>query len=222
MSLAQGELDFLLRLAHAGENAGARVAARGDDAPQFAGADDVEAAAQIGQDAQDGQIGIGLDGEADAVVQGAERGFQAGKMVGQRAPGIDIKGRAVFFGQRADRNSLAKEPAIPVTKRMHVLWLSLPVRVIKQNFGSFQRPAAVFFDGFINPGHECARLRKRENNPRVSTDVLEAEFPILPILQPALRRQIAADGNFQTASETPSKCCLPLIQTRPCSLPCGG
>ena len=47
--LPQREFNFRLRFAHAGKNALARVAARRDDAPQFAAADDVEAAAEIRQ-----------------------------------------------------------------------------------------------------------------------------------------------------------------------------
>ena len=75
----------VLALAHAGEDAGAGVAAGGQHALQFSAADDVEAAAQIGQGAEDGQIGIGLHGEADAVVQRAEGGIQTGEMTGEGA-----------------------------------------------------------------------------------------------------------------------------------------
>ena len=67
-ALPQGELDLAFRLAHAGKGAAARVAAGRDHPLQLAAADDVEAAAQPGQRAQHGQVGVGLHGEADQVV----------------------------------------------------------------------------------------------------------------------------------------------------------
>ena len=64
----EGELDFAFRLAHARKGASARVAAGRDHPLQFASADDVEPAAQPGQRAQDGLVGVGFDGEADHAV----------------------------------------------------------------------------------------------------------------------------------------------------------
>ena len=116
---AQSELDLPLRLADARENAGLRAAAGGDDPAQFAFADDVEAGAQIGQDAQNGQVGIRLDGEADAVVQRPQGAVEAPEMAGQRLLRINVKGRAVLFGQRLHGDSFAEKFAVPVMKRMH-------------------------------------------------------------------------------------------------------
>ena len=116
---AQCELDLALRFADARENAGLRGAAGGDDPAQFAFAHDVEAGAEIGQDAQDGQVRIRFDGEADPVVQGAQSAVEAPEMALQRLLRINVKGRAVLFGQRLHGSSFAEEFAVPVMKRMH-------------------------------------------------------------------------------------------------------
>ena len=63
--------------------------------------------------------------------RGRQRGLQPGKMIRQRAARIDIEGRAVFFGERAHRNPFAKEPPVPVTKRMHGPCIRLKDEMIK-------------------------------------------------------------------------------------------
>ncbi len=54
--LPQREFDFAFRLSNARKNAFARVAARRDDALQFAAAHNVEARAEIRQRPQNGKI----------------------------------------------------------------------------------------------------------------------------------------------------------------------
>src|ERR1035438_7907826 len=61
---------------------------------------------------------------------------------------------------------------------------------------SFQRPAAVVLNGFINLRHQLARLRQRKNNSCITANILEGKLSFLSILQPALCGQIAADGEF--------------------------
>ena len=106
--LPQGEFNFLFRLAHAGEDAAARVAAGGDDALQVAGADDVEAAAGIGEHAEHGEVRVGFDGVANQVVHRRQRGIQLLEMVGQRVLGIDVKRRAEFFGERVNAHTFTE------------------------------------------------------------------------------------------------------------------
>src|SRR5207244_2165095 len=83
-STAERKFDFTLRLADTGENAFLRRTARRQNATQFAFADDVEAAAQLCQSADDGGVGVGLDGEADQVIERRQDLVEPLKMIGQR------------------------------------------------------------------------------------------------------------------------------------------
>ncbi len=58
--LAQGELDFRFAFAHTGEGTFGGVAARRDNALELAAADNVKAAAEPGEGAQDGEVGVGF------------------------------------------------------------------------------------------------------------------------------------------------------------------
>ena len=118
-ALPQGELDFAFRLAHAGEGASARVAAGRHHPLQLAAADDVESAAEPGQHAQHGQVGVGLDGEADQVVHAGQGPVQVLEMLGQRVLRIDVKGRAEPPRERLDGDAFAVKPVAGITKVMH-------------------------------------------------------------------------------------------------------
>ena len=114
----------------------ARVAARRDDAPQFAGADDVEAAAEIGQRPQDGEVGIRLSWRNKSRwSSGARARLEFLKMIRQRALRIDVKRRAEFFGERVDGDAFAKQIFADVTKIVHR-------RECKGRGGKFQHPSA--------------------------------------------------------------------------------
>ena len=118
-TLPQGEFNFGLRFADAGEDALARVAARRDDALQFAAADDVEAAAEIRQRAQYGQIGIGFDGETDEVIHRRHGRIEFLEMLGQRALRINVKRRAEFAARATQPRRLRKKPFANITKIVH-------------------------------------------------------------------------------------------------------
>ena len=49
------------------------------------------------------------------------------------------------------------------------------------------------FDNLIDVRHNAARLRERGTHTAVMGDLIERKFAVLPILQPFLRRTIAAD-----------------------------
>ena len=95
------------------------IAARRNDALQFAAADDVKTAAEIGEHAQHGEVGVGLHREAHEVIERRERAVQLLKMVGQRALRIDVERRAKFFGQRFDGNTFAIQLFSAVMKSVH-------------------------------------------------------------------------------------------------------
>ena len=117
--LPEGEFDFALRLAHAGERALAGVAAGRHHPLQLAPADDVESAAQLRQHAQDGLVGVGLNGEADQVLHAGQGPVQVLEMLRQRVLRIDVEGRAESSRERLDGHALAVEPIAGVMKVMH-------------------------------------------------------------------------------------------------------
>ena len=77
--------NFTFGLADAREDAFARVAARRDDALQLARAHDVKTRAQIGERAQDGEVGVRLHRKADEVIHRRERAVKLLEMIRQRA-----------------------------------------------------------------------------------------------------------------------------------------
>ena len=118
-ALPQGELDFAFGLAHAGKGALARVAAGRHDPLQFAAAHDVESAAEPGQHPQDGLVRVGLDREADQVVQAGQRAIQVLEMLRQSMLRIDVKRRAKAPRQGLDGDPFAAQALAEVTKVMH-------------------------------------------------------------------------------------------------------
>ena len=118
-ALAQRELDLLLRLAHAREDAMARVAARRDDAAQFPAADHVEAAAHVGQRAHDGHVRVGLHRVADEVIERGESLIELAEMILQRVLGINVERRAETFHQRLDGGAFAIQLSTDETKIVH-------------------------------------------------------------------------------------------------------
>ena len=117
--LPQRKFNFVLRFSHARENAPARVAARRHDPPQFAPAHDVEAAAEVGERAQDGKIGIGFDREANEMLHRRHGAVELLKMVRQRALRIDVKRRAEPARERFHGDTFAEQFFADVTKIMH-------------------------------------------------------------------------------------------------------
>ncbi len=72
----QREVDFGHRLADPGENHSGRVAPGADDPLQLSAGDDVETGAELGEQPQNGEVGIRFDGIADFRVERRERVFE--------------------------------------------------------------------------------------------------------------------------------------------------
>ena len=122
-AFAQGEGDFVGGFAHAGEYAFFRVPARGNGALDFAAADGVKATAQIGERAQDAEVGIGFHRKTNQMIQRRERVAEFGEVVSERFGGVNVERRAMLLGERGNGNALAMEPTVDVTKIVHArLW----------------------------------------------------------------------------------------------------
>jgi hypothetical protein len=81
-------------------------------AGEFAAADEVEAGAALGEQVEDGEVGVGLDRVADQVVERRERGGEAVEVVRDRGGGVDVERRAVFIGELGEGNALGEEFAL--------------------------------------------------------------------------------------------------------------
>ena len=113
----QGLADLVARLAHAREHDLARVAAGCDDPRQLAARHHVEAGPQLGKQSQDGQVGIGLHGKADA---GVTPGQGLGKALPGRLdglPAVDVEGRAVFAGQCQQTETTRQQLALGIARQ---------------------------------------------------------------------------------------------------------
>ena len=140
-ALAQGVLDFRPGFADAGERAALGFAAGLEDAEKLARRDDVEAGAFAGEEIEDGEVAVGLDGVADEVVHAVERRVEAAEMVADRPRAVDVEGRAVFGGERGEIDALAAELAGVVVERVHG----------RGNYRSFSSRPAIFIDLRSNP-----------------------------------------------------------------------
>ena len=69
------------------------------DALEFAAGDDVEACSLLGQEAEDGEGGVGFDGVADGVGASGEGLLEELEALGDLRGGVDVERRAVFFGE---------------------------------------------------------------------------------------------------------------------------
>ena len=93
------ELDFRPRFCPRLKKWFRRVAARRQNARQFAAGDDVETAAQRGEVFDDAQIAVGFNGVADERGKRGKRGLVVFKCVSQRGLAVHIKRCAEFFGK---------------------------------------------------------------------------------------------------------------------------
>src|SRR5580658_5901953 len=129
--LPQGKFNFRFGLRDTSENAFPRVAARGNDTPQFTCADDVEGTAQTGKRSQYGEIGIRLHGEADPMIQGREGAVEFLKMVRQGVLRVDVQGCAEFFGEPGDGDAFTKQIFPGITEIVH--WVSVKGQGLNSN-----------------------------------------------------------------------------------------
>ena len=112
----QGPGHFRFGLADAGEDHLAGLGAGRQDPFQFAAGNDVETGAKAGEEAENAQVGVGLDGVAD---QAAGTGGMGGQGIAELAvggfqggPGIDVGGRAEPGGDAAQGNGFGVQDAV--------------------------------------------------------------------------------------------------------------
>lgn len=73
----------------------------------------------VREDAEDGEVGVGFNGEADLVVEGCEGLGQGLGVVGEGGLGVDVEWGAEFFGEGFDGDLFAIEPVVLVSEMMH-------------------------------------------------------------------------------------------------------
>ena len=90
------------------------------DTLEFSAGDDVEACALFGEEAEDGERGVGFDGVADGVGAGfgaAREGLlEELEALGDLLGGVDVEGRAVFSGEAGKVDSVTVEGAVAIDK----------------------------------------------------------------------------------------------------------
>src|SRR5207247_8832556 len=118
-SPAQRDVDVLVGLADAREEALPGVTTGGDDAAQLALADHIVATAQIGQRAHDRRVGVRLDGKANEMGQRRQSLLELLKVIGQGVLGIDVERGAELLDERCDRYPFAEELPTNVVEIMH-------------------------------------------------------------------------------------------------------
>jgi hypothetical protein len=87
-------VDFPRLFADAGEDDLAGGDPGGQGAVELPAGDDVGAAALVGEEAEDGQIGIGLDGEGGQMGEPREGAVEGPEMLPERPLAVDIARRA--------------------------------------------------------------------------------------------------------------------------------
>ncbi len=115
-----GERRFHLRrgLADPGKDDALGRHAGGERAAQLAFRDDVGAGAEAGEQAQHGEVGIGLDRIADERPLGAERAGKAAILSGEGRGRIDIEGRADRRRDASERDLLGVELAAAIGEEL--------------------------------------------------------------------------------------------------------
>ena len=111
--------DFRGGFADARKNDLRRIASGPEDAEQFAAGDDIEARAFGCQQAQHGEISVGLDRVADRVRLLPERLIVGAEILTNRGGGIDVAGSPGAGGNFRERHSIAVERALRVVECMH-------------------------------------------------------------------------------------------------------
>ena len=110
---AQRFANLLARLAHAGKDDAVAGNAGALQAVEFAAGNNVEAAAQTCQQAQDGKIRIGLHRVADRVRQASEGAIQHAIRAGDAGGAVDVGGSAHAVGDLLQGDAFAVE--LPVS-----------------------------------------------------------------------------------------------------------
>ena len=110
---------LLLRLAHAGEDDLAGIAARREHARELAARNDVEPASKARKEVQHREARIGLDRVAHQVVGAGERRIVGAPGLDERRPRVDEARRSVLLGDPAERDRLGVQLAVPVVEVVH-------------------------------------------------------------------------------------------------------
>src|SRR6266702_4313056 len=84
------------------------------DALEFAAGDDVEACSRGGQEAEDGERGVGFDGVADGVGAISKNFFEELEAVGDLRGRVDVERGAVFGREGGEVDSVAVEGAVAI------------------------------------------------------------------------------------------------------------
>ncbi len=90
------------------------------DALEFAAGDDVEACSRSGQEAEDGQGGVGFDGVADGVRASGKGLLEELEALGDLRGGVDVERGAVFGGQGGEVDSVTVEFAVAIGERARI------------------------------------------------------------------------------------------------------
>ena len=118
-TLLQREGDFLLGLAHPGEDAALHIRPGGEYAPQFATADQIEGSAEIREVTQDREGRVRLHGVADLHVDTVQTLGQPRIVIRNRRGTIDIGGRAIEPGDFGQIDRFAMQTLTDITEMMH-------------------------------------------------------------------------------------------------------
>ena len=96
--IAQRFANFFAGFAYAGKDDAIAGNGNAGEVIEFAGGNDIEAAAPGGQQFEDGEIAVGFHGETEAMRNGLESGFKFVVGVDDGVLAIDIGGRAELLG----------------------------------------------------------------------------------------------------------------------------
>lgn len=115
----QGFPDFVLLLAHAGEDDFAWIDAGRQGPVQFSPGDDIHTGTKAAQQAKEIDIAVGLDRKTGQVVKPTQGRVESVVMPPQGFGGIDIQGRTELFCQVADAKFFRPEFSVAVLKIIH-------------------------------------------------------------------------------------------------------
>ena len=132
---------FIRGLADAGKHHFFRLAARRQNPRQFAAGNDVEARAEAREKIQNGEAGVGLHRVADQVLALGEGRVETLVGCGQRGMGIDVTGRAEFFGNAGKRNGFDAQFGIMAGEEFHGFFSSERVAVWRGHWRRASAPA---------------------------------------------------------------------------------
>src|SRR5262249_19969757 len=107
-------------LAHSGENNASGIAACSEHPRKLAPRNDIEAAAETGEQAQDGEIRVGLGRVADEMRDIAEGPIERSKCIVQRSPRIYVARCAKPLGYGRERHLLNGERSIDLMQKGRV------------------------------------------------------------------------------------------------------